>query len=1013
MCTMTNTRLPDHPPALLQTTAVLVTLCTASLAFSLTSLAPPNLVLGQEVSADHPARVKRGLEIFRTHVRNLLLNHCAECHGIKRTEGGLNLLTRDGLMAGGDSGPAVTLQQPDLSLLFKMVTHEAEPFMPLDRAQLSAQDISLLHTWIENEAPYDKPLVKDAVIPSKERVITEKDRQFWSLQKLSQSPPPAVKDRLWSTNAADCFVLARIEQDNIVPVAPAPPNQLVRRANLDLLGLPPSPEMIDTFERDQTPDAWEKSVDRWLASPHFGERWARHWLDVARFAESYGFEHDLDNNHAYHYRDFVIHALNSNLPFDDFVRWQIAGDEIAPDNAFARMATGFLAAGVHNANIAKVGVEPERYNELDDLAATVGNAMLGLSIGCARCHDHKFDPIRQQDYYRFIATFERTIRGELELAIPTANGTKQKVLVAGEGLTPLDRVYDPPPAFYEETWFLRRGDTRLKTHKVSPGFPEVLLSNGSVSEDWNQEVENHNQGTTRRRAALAAWITDVEQGSGALLARVIANRLWQHHFGQGIVATPNDFGQRGERPTHPDLLEWLAAELICSDWDMKHLHRIMLQSSTWRQATLTLGATEQNQRLFRGHQLRRLEAETIRDSMLALSNSFDRRMYGAGTLVEQQPRRSIYFRVKRSKMIPMMSLFDAPDALQSLGRRPHTTVSPQALALLNAQYIRQLAAEFAERLITDGQPLPQVITQAYRETLGRSPTTDEIMATQEFLSVQLQEYGTLQQREIHPPTTAGMAFWLDATSLPSDTSSLPQWTSATNTRTFQAFTDQVPQYESHATPSKQAAVRFGPQPTILRRDNDPALNFGTSDFSISLLFRLDPSASDDNQLIGKDSFSGADSYSGFFLQHFSGQIRFATRNQTPEKSTHNYLDSTPFVRKGIWHRVTAVRQDGILSLYIEDGHAPNGTRHEVTPTNVDNNVGLKIGNMDESLSGALHGHIAEVMVYSRALSPTEVRDCHKYLWNKYLFDKSATPQKHVLTDFCQALFCLNEFIYPQ
>ena len=399
----------------------------------------------EDVSREHPERIRRGMELFRTQVRGVLTKHCAECHGVSETEGGLNLLSRKSLLQGGVSGPAVVLEKPDDSLLLRLVSHKAKPFMPLDQERLDDNAIAAIRKWIENEAPYDRSLVEGATAGTVGRVVTEKDREFWSFRPLQQVTLPNAASNRASENPIDRFMDAKLAEQKLTRTSEANRETLIRRLAFDLVGLPPAPEEIDAFLADTRPDAWERLIDRFLASPHFGERWARHWLDVARFAESYGFENDLDNDHAYHFRDFVIHALNSNMPFDQFVRWQLAGDELAPDEPLARMATGFLAAGVRNADIAQVGVEAERYDELDDLAVTVGNAMLGFSVGCARCHDHQSDPITQEDYYRFVATFERTIRGEVELAVPTAGGAITKVLVAGEGLEPLARIYSPRP----------------------------------------------------------------------------------------------------------------------------------------------------------------------------------------------------------------------------------------------------------------------------------------------------------------------------------------------------------------------------------------------------------------------------------------------------------------------------------------------------------------------------------------------------------------------------------------
>ena len=967
-----------------------------------------------EVSDDHPARMRRGLELFGQQVRTVLVRRCIECHGVKKTEGGLNLLTRKGLLAGGDSGAAVVPGRPDQSRVLQLVAHEEEPHMPLDRAKLSDREIEGLREWIANEAPYDEPLDGESFAVER-RQITDDDRQFWSFLPLRQIAASAVEHGDWCETAIDPFVLAGLKREEVLPAAPATREKLIRRAKLDLLGLPPTPEETDDFVNDQQPDAWPRLIDRLLASPNYGERWGRHWLDVVRFAESYGFEHDLDNLNAYHYRDFVIRALNDDMPFDQFVRWQIAGDELSPSEPLAWMATGFLAAGVRNADIAKIRVEQERYDELDDIASTIGTSMLGLSIGCSRCHDHKFDPLSQEDYYRFIATFERTIRGEVELSIE-AGQPPIKVLVASEGITPLPRIYSPPPAFYEKTWFLRRGDAKLKDHEVSAAFPVVLTSPNQPPRIRKPiATSGPAKDRTYRRTQLAMWMTDTEHGAGALLARVMANRIWQHHFGRGIVATPNDFGNRGERPTQPKLLEWLANELVASGWDVKHLHRLILTSSTWRQAVLT-DSNPLDAQLFRGHEVRRLEAETIRDSMLAASGELASRMYGPGTLAQQQPRRSVYFRVKRSQSIPMMTLFDAPDPLQSIGIRAETTVAPQALALMNATHIRQLAARFAHRLAeqkgVDHDQLPALVRLAYQRTLGRVPTDSESGRSVDFIRQQQSEYSLPPKEVTAPPAADAIVFRLDSAALASQDPQPAEIRSWGDNIVFSAITEEFPVLELAATSLKKPAVRFGPAATILRAKH-PKLNFGTGDFSISVAFRIDGSASNDNHILGKDSYAGTNSYSGYFLQHIDDRLKFCTRSYESAKGASADLLTEPFLRKGQWYRATGIRHAGTISLYIDGADSAAATIKERQPINVDNEAGFKIGDMDESPSNAFSGSIAEVLLFDRALTPDEVYDCHTYLGQRHLLDDKTSSLELALTDFCQALFCLNEFIYVE
>jgi hypothetical protein len=565
---------------------------------------------------------------------------------------------------------------------------------------------------------------------------------FWSFQSLSHPAPPQIEGDDWSRTPIDRFVSSRLAAEGLFPNPTVGRRQLIRRACLDLIGIPPTPEEVDAFVCDASPRAYEKLIDRLLASPHYGERWGRHWLDLARFAESYGYEHDLDNESAYHYRDFVIRALNDDLPYDRFVGWQLAGDEMDPANPLALMATGFLAAGIHNADIAKIHVEQERYDELDDIGNTLGTAMLGISIGCARCHDHMYDPIPQPDYYRLISAFAFTVRGEVELDLRcfTRVAGPVKVLVAGEGVEPLKRIYNPGPAFFEKTFVLERGDPLRKLVEVTPGFPRALTMATDETSRWHVEPPPGSN-KSYRRAALARWITDPEFGAGALLARVMVNRLWQHHFGRGIVATPSDFGARGDPPSHPQLLDWLAGELVRRKWSLKAMHRLMMTSTVYMQGTDSDADRDridpENYLLWR-RSLQRLEAEVIRDSMLSVSGLLDDRMFGPGSLDEGQRRRSVYFRVKRSRLIPLMLLFDAPDALQGIGRRPSTTIAPQALAMMNHASIRTYARGFSRRVLPAARlSLETAVGDAFLIALGRPPSPDEASVARTLIEQQL------------------------------------------------------------------------------------------------------------------------------------------------------------------------------------------------------------------------------------------------------------------------------------
>ncbi|HRX79791.1 MAG TPA: DUF1549 domain-containing protein, partial [Pirellulaceae bacterium] len=377
----------------------------------------------EQLDPEHARQMAEGQELFKKEVRTVLVGRCLKCHGGDETEGEFNLATREGMLKGGASGKAIELRNSAASLLMRLITHEDEPVMPEDGAKLDQRQIDAIAKWIDLGAPYDKPLhTEDDADPLAwtQRTIDESARDFWSFRPLHRVDPPKFAEDSWSRTKIDRFILAKLTAAGIAPNTMASRRTLMRRAYFDLIGLPPSLEEVEAFVNDESPDAYEMLIDRLLDSKHHGERVGRHWLDIARFAESHGFEQDYDRPHAYHYRDFVIKAFNADMPFDQFVRWQIAGDEIEPTNPLAMMATGFLGAGVFPTQLTEKEFESSRYDELDDMVSTLGTAMLGVTIGCARCHDHKFDPIPARDYYQLISAFRTTIRSNIEIDLDPA-----------------------------------------------------------------------------------------------------------------------------------------------------------------------------------------------------------------------------------------------------------------------------------------------------------------------------------------------------------------------------------------------------------------------------------------------------------------------------------------------------------------------------------------------------------------------------------------------------------------
>ena len=800
-------------------------------------------------------------------------------------------------------------------------------------------------------------------------------REFWSFQPLKTPDPPQVKDHSWGRTPIDRFILADLERSNLRPNPEASRLTLLRRAMFGLWGLPPEPSEIEAYLSDESPEAYEKLIDRLLDGPHYGERWARHWLDLARFAESNGYAFDKDRGDAYHFRDFVIKALNEDMPYDRFVRLQIAGDQIEPESYMAQAATGFLAAGPFTSQQTQKERERSRYEQLDDIVHTMGTSMLGLTIGCARCHDHKYDPLPISDYYRLVSCFSETgfqnhahdpnpsktraekkkfdtahqklvasrtkfeqeilpsrladwlasreepgdpetlspwshigpfgasdfkkayheafapeqeidlaksyedrkwvarpewkdgvihntlkgdnsanylfrtievasarslpvsfgrddaikvwLNGESVLAKETQGGVAKdqdkltlklkagsnqllvKIINGGGGsgfyfnsspevpgnistilaLEPearndkqteevlkwyaprdpdwskLNNAVDehakkaPKPALINiyaarkggatynfgadtrKVYFLERGESNSKQELATPAFLRVLQAESITEEHWLKNPENRPP-----RVALAHWMTDEKMGAGHLLARVIVNRLWQHHLGLGIVRTPSDFGSQGAPPTHPALLDYLARELIRTGWRLKPLHRMIMMSAVYRQQgnsnQLAMKVDPENKLWWR-RGATRLEAEVIRDSLLSVSGTLDKRMFDKGSVDQRHARRSIYLTVKRSNLIPILQLFDAPDAMQGIGKRVATTVPPQALAMMNSPYVRELAEKFALRIRPDDSvSIPDVIQKAYSYALSRPPTTIEEQQMGTFIQGQAESYGT-------------------------------------------------------------------------------------------------------------------------------------------------------------------------------------------------------------------------------------------------------------------------------
>jgi hypothetical protein len=959
-----------------------------------------------QTAAGAQAPDARTLAFFESKIRPVLVKDCYQCQSAesarkKKLRGGLLLDTREGIRKGGDAGPAIVPGDPKKSLLLSALRHDGKVEKMPPRGKLSAEVIADFARWIEMGAPDPRD---GSELPSKRRIDVAEGKRFWSFRPLVSATPPHANNASWASNPIDRFIHAGLEAKKLTPSKPLSRERLIRRVTFDLTGLPPTPEEVDAFVNDRSPDALDRVLSLLLDSERYGERWGRHWLDVVRFAESGGYEFDGDRQGAYHYRDFVIKALNQDMPFDEFVRLQLAGDELRPNDFFATSATGFLVAGPYPGQTTAKTLEPIRYDHLDDMLATTGTAFLGLTLGCARCHEHKYDPIPQQDYYRLLANLGRTdsvtrqmdpnpeVYRQAKAAFDAAHAPLAQALAkfeketlpgrfaewlarekakpaaawltlepssvtgravlkklddgsylatgkaektdtytitaatsqakitairlealrdeslpktgpgrsadggftlteftltatpsadaAKKGAKPIVVKFRPGKATFEQSghtladavdgdpktgwsvggatgkdhaatfiaqtpfgfeggttlsivlkfeqdfaagrvrlaittgepnldgaarpqssgevlalvaaqqgkldgknraeivrWFrkvdavteqafavverslakepkpplmpvfsatsgrggdvhyLIRGETERKNGVASPGFAQVLTN---AEEGRWLRASADSKGTTKPpRVALADWITDSQHGAGHLLARVIVNRMWQHHFGKGIVRTPNDFGAQGEAPTHPELLDYLAAELIRGGWKLKPIHRLIMTSAAYQQGSdgnEVAVRTDPQNRLWWHVPPRRLEAEAIRDSLLMVGGSLDRKMFGPGTLDENSPRRSVYLTVKRSRLLPMLQVFDAPEPIQGVGERQTTTATTQALMMMNSPLVRQQAEKLA-RVVLPARPtdVPQTVEKAYRIVLGRRPADAERQRMASFI----------------------------------------------------------------------------------------------------------------------------------------------------------------------------------------------------------------------------------------------------------------------------------------
>ena len=679
---------------------------------------------------------------FEKQIAPLLVRHCLECHAGDEPAGKLDLTREAGLHGGGKSGPAFLPEDLAGSPLMARVTEGKMPPPVKGKSQaLAPAETALLRDWLAAGAPWPKGRLLDPY----ERSTTKRGgRDLWSLQpQHSAVVPPGA-------HPVDHWVEGRLRDRGWVYAPPATKPDLLRRLSIDLTGLPPTLAEVQAFVADNTADAYEKQVDRLLASLRFGERWARHWLDVARWAETSGYERDQEKPFAWKYREWLINAFNSDMPLDRFIQEQLAGDELPDKSAASVIATGFLRLGTWNDE--PNDANEYQYDRLEDLVHATSTAFLAITIKCARCHDHKFDPIPQRDYYRVASAFWA---GPVRAGSPGALGGPPPDLLGKEVLGWTDLGNAPPPIR-----LLKKGDPARPGVEVPFGLPSLVTAVSAT-------LPSPTAKTTGRRLALARWIADTRN---PLTARVWVNRLWMHHLGEGLVRSVDNFGFNGDKPTHPELLDFLAAELGRQGGHSKPLHRLVVTSRAYRQAVIHPRAAEYeqsdagNQLLWRANR-RRLDAESLRDAMLLASGQLDLSRLGGPSFIPEisaealegwskkgaeykpsppaeQRRRTLYAFVKRGLLDPAQTVFDAPDSTLPCGKRDSTTVAPQALTLLNNPFSQAQGMALALRAGHPGDDAG-FAHAVWRLTLAREPSTADVETALRHLRDQSARLGSI------------------------------------------------------------------------------------------------------------------------------------------------------------------------------------------------------------------------------------------------------------------------------
>ena len=955
------------------------------------------------IAGAQPAKETEAAEFFEAKVRPILAASCFKCHGPSGARGGLRLDTREGLLKGGAHGAVVVAGKPAASLLLKAVSY-ADPALKMPpTVKIPADQIAILKRWVASGAVWPEYAKGTSGAAS---------GGLWSAKPVVKPAIPAVRNGAWVRNPIDAFVLARLESKAMQPAPPASRRELLRRLTFDLTGLPPTPEEIAVFVADTLPDAYEKNVDRLLASPRYGERWARYWLDLVRYADSNGYERDNEKPYSWKYRDYVIRSLNEDKPYDRFVTEQLAGDEMPNRDESTVAATGFLRLGTWDD-------EPNdaleyKFERLDDLVHASATAFLGMTVRCARCHDHKFDPIPQKDYYAFAANF---YGGYLDPGDGKLMGGPPPDKLGFSALGFTDRGPDAPPLK-----LLVNGDVKRPAGVVNPGYLS-LVSN------FQRAVEPPPAGavTTRRRLQLASWITDPRN---PLTARVIVNRIWQHHFGQGLVRTPNNFGRKGAPPTHPELLDWLAASFVEEGvgWRFKALHRLIVTSSAYRMGSLhpkeaVYARTDfLNENLWRFDR-RRLDADALRDSILSVSGQLNLKVGGPGfvptvtrealeglsrkgaewtpSAPEEQNRRTVYLFLKRAMLLPMLTVFDFADTTAPLEQRDITTVAPQALALMNNPFVNQQSEAFARRVEAEAGPAPsKQIERAWQLAFARKPTTAEANQAAAFLAVRPPDQSKIQTPRGHPKSKiapADLRLWLRADDgVRADANGRVQVWNDLSTAKLSAVQPLVaaqPTVEPDVL-NGHAALRFNGKANFLAI---PSQVITSQQFSIFAV--VSDLAADGHREI----FSNWNRAGNVVTAVFLGATGTSSARLTDDFSPVGVLAhrDRPFILTGI---------AGPASVAVYQNR--NEIAKKVSPIAPRVLSGPYVIGQQGNINGEFwNGDILELRVYNRGLTDAERDQVWDEMTARYGLAARPKPISAALVSLCHVLLNANEFLY--